>query len=603
MEIGKLYLFRVVGIQENCYILSLITQNELLSYEFSDELSRTENLPLTDRNVQHMYDNLKGIHQENGHSIYALLPKDRAYWIYKEGEILLATVTNKSINNYPMVSQKLPLHLVNVAKMIIPEELRREKDLFILRASAIRKHNACKIAVWGRGSFITPEELNELFKPYINQLKFMIPYPYFIPGNALRHPQKSDILNENFIKYAWYPAPYQKILKIDYKPHLHKVTLYAKYEDIPLLFWKGFVNAKLTRKLIEIDMEVIPVGSNISFYFGLKESHEIKNNPEIDDNPNEDYIKQDLITGEQKEGNPMEERKKINLLNFLEKLIPIRKSPNEVMNESKTNIEVTMEISSKGEFKVDNNDALLTSYDRHINYKNDCQQNIVQAVVQDISQSENTNEVSVSTEYQTPLQINKQEYGYFTPDEKRSNQNQFIQHTLEKREQIFLRRIKNPDSIVIHNPPSYLYNKAYALNKRYTYLVNSLLLGKVDKNFLLDLNNQIENISKLAWQKLSAFYPFAVENTLENWRHFNDGYDQKEIIVKQKINTNIQVVIPASDAFGMLFTVIKHMCILRRALFKTMNLHIAETLRDTQTFLLAELKDISHKVNSKLQKQ
>jgi len=151
--------------------------------------------------------------------------------------------------------------------------------------------------------------------------------------------------------------------------------------------------------------------------------------------------------------------------------------------------------------------------------------------------------------------------------------------------------IQIPDSIVIVRPPRGVFIRMLLTNNFFRRVPALLLRRAIDQQTVLDVKRQCREIAERAWEDLASVYPFAYANSLTLWRHFNDSYDEKKLIILQK-ELEAYVVIPVIDEMGMLLTVLKHMCVVRRKLRQTVDVNIVETLRRVGDYLIKELDSV-----------
>ncbi len=168
------------------------------------------------------------------------------------------------------------------------------------------------------------------------------------------------------------------------------------------------------------------------------------------------------------------------------------------------------------------------------------------------------------------------------------------------RAEMLLKMIKDPDSIVLIRPPRKTLHHVITLNRLFARAINAFLSKKLTREEIKNLETQIHTLAITSWNKLGTVYSFANENNLEAWRNFNENHEQKEAIIRQNINTDIYVAIPNSNVIGMLFTVIKHMCIARKKLRWQVDLRLAEVLSDIAELITGEIKKVIEDLNKKL---
>jgi len=151
--------------------------------------------------------------------------------------------------------------------------------------------------------------------------------------------------------------------------------------------------------------------------------------------------------------------------------------------------------------------------------------------------------------------------------------------------------IQIPDSIVIVRPPRGVFVRMVLVNSFFRRVPALLLRRSVDQNTVLEIKKQCREIAERAWEDLASVYPFAYANSLTSWRYFNDSYDEKKLLITQK-EREVYVVIPVIDETGMLFTVLKHMCVVRRKLRQTMDVSIVDVLNRVGDDLRKELGSV-----------
>ncbi|MFN3698762.1 MAG: hypothetical protein ACK4SU_01025 [Dictyoglomus sp.] len=164
-----------------------------------------------------------------------------------------------------------------------------------------------------------------------------------------------------------------------------------------------------------------------------------------------------------------------------------------------------------------------------------------------------------------------------------------------------LRLIRNPDSIVLVRPPRKTLYYVRELNRLSSQSINALLNKKVSAEDIKKFRAEIRELALTAWEKLSSIYTFANENKLEEWRNFNETYEQKESLVRQNSSTGIYVAIPISEELGMLFTAVKHMCLIRKRLRWDINIQVAEVLSDVADMIVERGKILEEEFKKKLQ--
>lgn len=157
--------------------------------------------------------------------------------------------------------------------------------------------------------------------------------------------------------------------------------------------------------------------------------------------------------------------------------------------------------------------------------------------------------------------------------------------------------IQIPDSIVIVRPPRGVFLRMVLVNSFFRRVPAYLLRKQIDQNTVLEVRKRCREIAERAWESLASVYPFAYANSLQNWRYFNDSYDEKKLLVMQKEH-EAYVVIPVVDEMGMLFMALKHMCVVRRRLRQTMDVGIVDVLSRTRDDLIKELDSVLNSVKN-----
>lgn len=191
--------------------------------------------------------------------IYCFLNKVHAIKAYTPGETGLATFTGKYASKYPILSQKIPAHIINILKLFIPEELRKEKDVFFDRAATTRRANFCKVIVWGNAGLLDFKELQTIFEPFLSDVLKHIPYPYFIPSGQKEVVFLYEPPPVNMVLNALLPAPIERIVDYFYEPHIRRITISVREADLPLFLWKDYQNVKIASKLLKIAYRFINV--------------------------------------------------------------------------------------------------------------------------------------------------------------------------------------------------------------------------------------------------------------------------------------------------------------------------------------------------------
>lgn len=160
------------------------------------------------------------------------------------------------------------------------------------------------------------------------------------------------------------------------------------------------------------------------------------------------------------------------------------------------------------------------------------------------------------------------------------------------RKERLIKRIANPDSIVIIKPPAKVFSSVSEVNSKFRQSIWKILSRKIEPYKIEEAKRKAYDLAKAGWESLSRIYVFASANRIEDWRLFNDSYEEKKTLIELNLRNNIQVVIPANDMCGMLYTVVKHMCIARRKLKWEVDLKYAEILSETADILISGCKDI-----------
>ncbi|MCS7200227.1 MAG: hypothetical protein NZ850_07795, partial [Caldimicrobium sp.] len=188
--------------------------------------------------------------------IWALLPRRHAIKKYQKGENLLATATGLMISKYFVVSQKIPPHVQNVIKLIVPLEVLKEHDAFIDKIATLKKHNLAKVSVWGKIGQASYEEVGRIFLPYLKKISEHAPKCIFVPSGEphtkIRYNVNKPFSNLNFLLNALLPAPIEKIVDYFFNSQKREIVIALKNENIPLFMWKDYVNVKLASKLTKV---------------------------------------------------------------------------------------------------------------------------------------------------------------------------------------------------------------------------------------------------------------------------------------------------------------------------------------------------------------
>lgn len=199
---------------------------------------------------------LKLIDQPGRVPIWALLPKRHAIKRYKIGEDLLATATGLMISKYFIVSQKIPPHVQNVVKLIVPLEVLKQHDAFIDKIATLKKHNVAKVSIWGSLGRASYEKVKKVFSPYAKKISEHAPRCIFVPSGEphtkIRYNVNKPFDNVNFLLNALLPAPLEKIVDYFFNSQKREITIALKSKDIPIFMWKDYVNVKLASKLTKV---------------------------------------------------------------------------------------------------------------------------------------------------------------------------------------------------------------------------------------------------------------------------------------------------------------------------------------------------------------
>jgi len=189
----------------------------------------------------------------NDEKAHAFIHKQHLVKNPRPGELVLATYTGQMISKYPVFSQKIPQHIINVVETFFSEELRLIGAI-LDRAAATRRGKYCKIGVWGKAGLKSPTELNQIiFKSdKIKLLAEYIPQPIFIPGGRVDLPRHFTEFPVEFMINALYPAPLEKILDWEFREERRALYVVLKASDFPIFLWKDYLNAKLAAKLTKV---------------------------------------------------------------------------------------------------------------------------------------------------------------------------------------------------------------------------------------------------------------------------------------------------------------------------------------------------------------
>jgi len=181
---------------------------------------------------------------------YAFIHKRHVVRKPRLDDLVIATYTGKTISRYPVLSQKIPQHIINVVELFLSEELK-SIGVILDRVATTRRGRYCKIGVWGEAGLKSFNELNQiLLKPdKVRLLIEHIPRPIFIPGGRPEPPQHFTEIPVQFMVNALYPAPVERILDYEFREERRAFYVILKVSDFPLFLWKDCLNAKLAAKL------------------------------------------------------------------------------------------------------------------------------------------------------------------------------------------------------------------------------------------------------------------------------------------------------------------------------------------------------------------
>ncbi len=204
--------------------------------------------------------------------LLCLMKKSHAIKPLKVGDVIVATAMGIFYEKYPLVSQKVPIHIINVLRFYLGEVLD-SIDAYLDRVAATNRGKFCKIGVWGKAGLMDFYSLNKkLLKPYLGQIIQHIPHPIFIPSGTDILPFKEykgksflEIQHPvSFVLNALYPADPKKLLDYVYEPERKRIFVYVKSSDVTLFLWKDYLNAKLASKLTKIAYHfVIDTGQEV----------------------------------------------------------------------------------------------------------------------------------------------------------------------------------------------------------------------------------------------------------------------------------------------------------------------------------------------------
>lgn len=189
---------------------------------------------------------------------YAFIHKNHVVKPLKLGDLIMATFTGSILAKYPVLSQKIPQHIINIVDLFLGEEISFLNSVFD-RAAATRKSKYCKIGVWGDAGFMSFTELNQILLKS-NKSKILteyIPQPIFIPGGSLEVPKHFTEFPVQFMINALYPAPVEKILDYEFREKKRAIYIILKIADFPLFLWKDYINVKLAAKLTKTSYHLV----------------------------------------------------------------------------------------------------------------------------------------------------------------------------------------------------------------------------------------------------------------------------------------------------------------------------------------------------------
>jgi len=190
--------------------------------------------------------------------IQAFIHKQHVVKPLKLGEFIIATSTGRFLGKYPVLSQKIPQHIINVIRLYLDNELK-EIDAFLDRVGSMRRGRYCKVGVWGKAGLMPFYELNQ-FLGKSEKFKLLldhIPHPIFIPGGQVEPPSHFTEFPVKFMLNALYPAPVEKILDYEYKEHRRAFCVVLQVTDLPLFLWKDYLNVKLAAKLTKVAYHLV----------------------------------------------------------------------------------------------------------------------------------------------------------------------------------------------------------------------------------------------------------------------------------------------------------------------------------------------------------
>lgn len=153
------------------------------------------------------------------------------------------------------------------------------------------------------------------------------------------------------------------------------------------------------------------------------------------------------------------------------------------------------------------------------------------------------------------------------------------------------RRAMISDSIVIVRPPSGTMYRIFLLNRFLKIAPSLILRGKISPNIINEIKKEIRDTAVSSWLILAKVYPFAFTVSLSYWRHFNDSFEEKLRLIEQ-YQRDCHLIIPVCDEIGMVATVVKHLCLVRRKLRWTVDMEIISVLKEVGEKLLADLENI-----------
>lgn len=215
----------------------------------------------------------------NSHEdVYALIKRTHLIKDYHVGDTLLATVKNNNLGKYKEVSQKIPMHIINLLELAIPIEERKRLGIYFSRVASINNAIICKVGVWGRASKMDPKELNEMLhkSSYLKEIREHLPIIYFIPAEDTFN---TKILTKKFAINAFYPAPIERIQDVYIDEKKRECIFYVSYHDFPLLLHKNYINGKLVAKLLKAKVTLKATDANHSVTIKILLYH--KNNHQI----------------------------------------------------------------------------------------------------------------------------------------------------------------------------------------------------------------------------------------------------------------------------------------------------------------------------------